>query len=192
SPYSRSVWTAMPAVLASPRHPQLKDKTFYQVVSGHHGLFSVFGGNPTTAGITRGLPNCVLVVEGANAVDWASPNTEISYMRGVMPALGGIFGGTSTPPWPTARSTLCPATCTRTRTSPGCYRRPVTNRPRRTGRRRSRRGPCNPRGRSVARYFKYRSVADVETAARDLGLDLRFSDDFTPLFRPVGLGPLRA
>ncbi len=43
----------------------------------------------------------------------------------------------------------------------------------------------------MARYFKYHSVADLEAANSQLGLDLRFSDDFTPLFRPVPLGPLR-
>jgi 2,4-dienoyl-CoA reductase-like NADH-dependent reductase (Old Yellow Enzyme family) len=44
----------------------------------------------------------------------------------------------------------------------------------------------------VARYFKFHSIADLAAAASQLGLDLRFSDDFTPLFRPVNIGPLRA
>jgi 2,4-dienoyl-CoA reductase-like NADH-dependent reductase (Old Yellow Enzyme family) len=44
----------------------------------------------------------------------------------------------------------------------------------------------------VARYFKFHSVADLEAESRRLGLDLRFSDDFEPLFRPVSVGPLRA
>jgi 2,4-dienoyl-CoA reductase-like NADH-dependent reductase (Old Yellow Enzyme family) len=44
----------------------------------------------------------------------------------------------------------------------------------------------------VARYFKFHSVADLEAASRQLGLDLRFTDDFSPLFRPVQLGSLRA
>jgi NADPH2 dehydrogenase len=44
----------------------------------------------------------------------------------------------------------------------------------------------------VARYFKFHTVADLEAASRGLGLDLRFSDDFSPLFHPVALGPLRA
>jgi NADPH2 dehydrogenase len=44
----------------------------------------------------------------------------------------------------------------------------------------------------VARYFKFHSTADLETAAAQLQLDLRFSDDFSPLFRPVSIGPLRA
>jgi 2,4-dienoyl-CoA reductase-like NADH-dependent reductase (Old Yellow Enzyme family) len=44
----------------------------------------------------------------------------------------------------------------------------------------------------VARYFKFHSLADVEAACRQLGLDLRFSDDLSPLFRPVAVGPLRA
>jgi NADPH2 dehydrogenase len=44
----------------------------------------------------------------------------------------------------------------------------------------------------VARYFKFHSIADLETAAAQLGLDLRFSDNFAPLFRPVTIGPLRA
>jgi NADPH2 dehydrogenase len=44
----------------------------------------------------------------------------------------------------------------------------------------------------LSRYFKFRSVADLEAESRRLGLELRFSDDFTPLFRPVAIGPLRA
>jgi NADPH2 dehydrogenase len=44
----------------------------------------------------------------------------------------------------------------------------------------------------VARYFKFHSIADLEAAAAQLQLDLRFSDDFAPLFRPVTIGPLRA
>src|SRR5262245_44472980 len=43
----------------------------------------------------------------------------------------------------------------------------------------------------MARYFKFRSVDDLEAESRRLGLDLRFSDDFSPLFRPVNVGPLR-
>lgn len=44
----------------------------------------------------------------------------------------------------------------------------------------------------MARYFKFHSVAELAAECAQLGLDLRFSDDFTPLFRPVALGPLRA
>jgi NADPH2 dehydrogenase len=44
----------------------------------------------------------------------------------------------------------------------------------------------------LARYFKFRSRDDLEAECRRLGLDLRFSDDLAPLFRPVTFGPLRA
>src|SRR5438270_4011216 len=44
----------------------------------------------------------------------------------------------------------------------------------------------------MARYFKFHSIADLEAEVRKLGLDLRFSEDFNPLFRPVVIGPLRA
>src|SRR5947199_10202620 len=44
----------------------------------------------------------------------------------------------------------------------------------------------------MARYFKFRSVAELEAESRRLGLDLRFSEDLSPLFRPVAIGPLRA
>jgi NADPH2 dehydrogenase len=44
---------------------------------------------------------------------------------------------------------------------------------------------------SLAHYFKFHSVADVEAEAQRLGLDLRFSEDFTPLFRPVNVGPFK-
>lgn len=44
----------------------------------------------------------------------------------------------------------------------------------------------------MARYFKFRSLEDVEAESRQLGLDLRFSEDLAPLFRPVAIGPLRA
>jgi 2,4-dienoyl-CoA reductase-like NADH-dependent reductase (Old Yellow Enzyme family) len=44
----------------------------------------------------------------------------------------------------------------------------------------------------VARYFKFRSLADLEAESRRLGLDLRFCDDLSSLFRPVQVGALRA
>src|SRR5436853_812531 len=44
----------------------------------------------------------------------------------------------------------------------------------------------------MAHYFKYKSVADLADDSARLGLDLRFSDDLSPLFRPVTIGPLRA
>src|SRR5256885_15751832 len=43
----------------------------------------------------------------------------------------------------------------------------------------------------MARFFKFHSVDALEAESRRLGLDLRFSDDFSPLFRPVTAGPLR-
>jgi 2,4-dienoyl-CoA reductase-like NADH-dependent reductase (Old Yellow Enzyme family) len=47
-------------------------------------------------------------------------------------------------------------------------------------------------GLPLARYFKFHSVQELEAEARRLGLDLRFSEDLGPLFRPVRVGPLRA
>jgi 2,4-dienoyl-CoA reductase-like NADH-dependent reductase (Old Yellow Enzyme family) len=44
----------------------------------------------------------------------------------------------------------------------------------------------------LARYFKFHSLADLEAEAQRLNLDLRFSEDLAPLFRPVAIGPLRA
>ncbi len=44
----------------------------------------------------------------------------------------------------------------------------------------------------MARFFKFRTRADLEAEANRLGLDLRFSDDLSPLFAPVAVGPLRA
>jgi 2,4-dienoyl-CoA reductase-like NADH-dependent reductase (Old Yellow Enzyme family) len=44
----------------------------------------------------------------------------------------------------------------------------------------------------LARYFKYRTLDDLRAESQRLGLDLRFSDDLEPLFRPVAVGPLRA
>jgi 2,4-dienoyl-CoA reductase-like NADH-dependent reductase (Old Yellow Enzyme family) len=44
----------------------------------------------------------------------------------------------------------------------------------------------------VARYFNFHSVEEIEAETRRLGLDLRFSADLGPLFRPVAVGPLRA
>src|SRR5437764_15090245 len=43
----------------------------------------------------------------------------------------------------------------------------------------------------MARFFKFRAVDDLGAESRRLGLDLRFSDDFSPLFEPVAVGPLR-
>jgi 2,4-dienoyl-CoA reductase-like NADH-dependent reductase (Old Yellow Enzyme family) len=44
----------------------------------------------------------------------------------------------------------------------------------------------------VARFFKFHSVEDIESEAVRLGLDLCFDRDFSVLFRPVAIGPLRA
>src|SRR5216684_3233586 len=44
----------------------------------------------------------------------------------------------------------------------------------------------------MARYFKFHSLDDLRAESSRLGLDLRFSDDLSPLFRPVPIGPLRA
>jgi 2,4-dienoyl-CoA reductase-like NADH-dependent reductase (Old Yellow Enzyme family) len=43
----------------------------------------------------------------------------------------------------------------------------------------------------MARYFKFHTLADIEAEVKSLGLDLRFSDDLTPLFRSVQVGPHR-
>ena len=43
----------------------------------------------------------------------------------------------------------------------------------------------------MARFFKFKSIEDLSAESRRLGLDLRFSEDLTPLFRPVQVGPLR-
>jgi 2,4-dienoyl-CoA reductase-like NADH-dependent reductase (Old Yellow Enzyme family) len=42
----------------------------------------------------------------------------------------------------------------------------------------------------MAHYFKFKSVADIAAESDRLGLDLRFSGDFTPLFQPIKIGPL--
>ncbi len=44
----------------------------------------------------------------------------------------------------------------------------------------------------MARFFKFHSLADIESACQHLGLDLRFSSDLSPLFRPVRIGSLTA
>jgi 2,4-dienoyl-CoA reductase-like NADH-dependent reductase (Old Yellow Enzyme family) len=44
----------------------------------------------------------------------------------------------------------------------------------------------------MARYFKFHCLDDLTAECRRLGLDLRFSDDLGPLFRPVAIGSLRA
>jgi len=44
----------------------------------------------------------------------------------------------------------------------------------------------------VAHFFKYKSVADLVVDNTRLGLDLRFTEDFSPLFTPVSIGPLCA
>jgi len=43
----------------------------------------------------------------------------------------------------------------------------------------------------MARYFKFHSLADIEAESKNLDLDLRFSEDLTPLFQPVQVGPHR-
>lgn len=41
----------------------------------------------------------------------------------------------------------------------------------------------------MARFFKYKSVADLEAENTRLGIDLRFSNDLAPLFQPLTIGP---
>src|SRR5215510_9196800 len=43
----------------------------------------------------------------------------------------------------------------------------------------------------MAHFFKFRNLADIETAAQSLGLDLRFTGDLTPLFQFAAIGNLR-
>jgi 2,4-dienoyl-CoA reductase-like NADH-dependent reductase (Old Yellow Enzyme family) len=40
----------------------------------------------------------------------------------------------------------------------------------------------------MARFFKYKSVADLEAENARLGIDLRFTDDLSPLSQPVAVG----
>jgi 2,4-dienoyl-CoA reductase-like NADH-dependent reductase (Old Yellow Enzyme family) len=44
----------------------------------------------------------------------------------------------------------------------------------------------------LAHYFKFRQLPQLEAECNRLGLSLRFSEDFSPLFRPVRVGPLTA
>jgi len=44
----------------------------------------------------------------------------------------------------------------------------------------------------LARYFKFRTLNDIQKENERLDLDLRFNEDLSPLFRPVQIGPLRA
>lgn len=44
----------------------------------------------------------------------------------------------------------------------------------------------------MAHYFKFHTLADLEAECRRLQLDLRFTDDLAPLFRPSQMGSLRA
>ena len=43
----------------------------------------------------------------------------------------------------------------------------------------------------MARYFKFHSLADIDAECRRQNLDIHFSDDLSPLFRPVTVGRLR-
>ncbi len=40
----------------------------------------------------------------------------------------------------------------------------------------------------MAHFFKYKSVAELEAENARLGIDLRFSDDLSPTFRPITIG----
>jgi 2,4-dienoyl-CoA reductase-like NADH-dependent reductase (Old Yellow Enzyme family) len=44
----------------------------------------------------------------------------------------------------------------------------------------------------MARYFKFHTIDDLEAECRRLDLDLHVTADFSPLFRPVSVGQLRA
>jgi 2,4-dienoyl-CoA reductase-like NADH-dependent reductase (Old Yellow Enzyme family) len=44
----------------------------------------------------------------------------------------------------------------------------------------------------LAHFFKFHSLAELEAESRQLGLDLRLTEDLRPLFQPVQIGPIRA
>src|SRR5262245_10671410 len=44
----------------------------------------------------------------------------------------------------------------------------------------------------LARHFRFHTLADLAAECARLALDICLSDDLSPLFRPVTLGPLRA
>ncbi len=44
----------------------------------------------------------------------------------------------------------------------------------------------------MASYFKYKTLDDIRRDVQRLGLGIEFSEDLTPLARPVEIGPLRA
>lgn len=41
----------------------------------------------------------------------------------------------------------------------------------------------------MAKFFKYKSTSELETENARLGIDLRFSDDLSPLFQSLAVGP---
>ncbi|VTR91045.1 nadh:flavin oxidoreductase : NADH:flavin oxidoreductase OS=Planctomyces maris DSM 8797 GN=PM8797T_20134 PE=4 SV=1: Oxidored_FMN [Gemmata massiliana] len=41
----------------------------------------------------------------------------------------------------------------------------------------------------MSKFFKYKSAAELEAENARLGIDLRFSEDLTPLFQPLVVGP---
>jgi 2,4-dienoyl-CoA reductase-like NADH-dependent reductase (Old Yellow Enzyme family) len=49
----------------------------------------------------------------------------------------------------------------------------------------------NAKRKLMALYFKFHSLADIQEANDRLGLNLRFTDDLTPLFFPANVGPFR-
>lgn len=44
----------------------------------------------------------------------------------------------------------------------------------------------------MARYFKYKSLDELQADAAARGLEIALSENFAPLFEPVAIGPLRA
>src|SRR5262249_18414776 len=42
---------------------------------------------------------------------------------------------------------------------------------------------------TVAHYFKFHSLNEIEAEVAHLGLDIRFNPDLAPLFKPVQVGP---
>ena len=44
----------------------------------------------------------------------------------------------------------------------------------------------------MARFFKFKTTDDLAAEAARLGVELPLSDDLSPLFRPVAIGPLTA
>ena len=82
----------LPKVYARVRGKADKGQTFYQMFVGRGTMLTPEGTKVSFSGVTDGLSNTFMVVEGAKPVIWTKPD-DLPFDGKIVPKLGGMFDG---------------------------------------------------------------------------------------------------